>query len=307
MMANIILGYRQDKDKRGNPIVTYATSTHQALLDLGHHVEPIGEGHKYTCFDDMFDGTIRQADLFLDIECGRNSKGQLVFQFAERRAPIPSAIRFIDDHGFSTLHKRVARNYDHVFFAVYAKRDLFTHHKSVHWSPNASDVKYFDKACQLDEHDSRPIDVGFFGSKGGIDRADILKEVCLNHNWTCDIREIGKNGQRWPRTAEAMARCKVLFNHGQKHDGPNQRVIESMLMNRPLLTDRDAADGMSLLFQEGEHYLAYESKAELANNLEWCLREPSLANSMAARAYELVKEKHQVKHRVKQILEVCLG
>ena len=306
-MSNIILGYRQDKDKRGNPILSYADSTRQALLDLGHHVEPMGEGHKYTCFGDMLDGTIRQADLFLDIDCGRNEKGVLSFHCTERRSPIPSAVRLIDTHGHSSLHKRMAKNYDHVFFAVYAKRDIFTNHPSVHWCPNASDVQYFYKNCLPDGHDSRPIDVGFFGSKGGIDRADVLKEVCTNHNWTCDIREIGKNGNRWPRTAEAMARCKVFFNHGQKHDGPNQRVIESMLMNRPLLTDRDPLDGMALLFQEGEHYLGYANSSELANNLEWCLREPSLANSMAARAYELAKEKHQVKHRVEQILEVCLG
>jgi spore maturation protein CgeB len=109
----------------------------------------------------------------------------------------------------------------------------------------------------------------------------------------------------WPKTAEAMAFCKVLFNRGQKHDGPNQRVIESMLMDRPLISDRDARDGMKQLFEEGEHYLAYSSEAELANNLEWCLREPSLAGSMARRAYELAKEKHQVKHRIEQILEIC--
>jgi len=43
-MANIVLGYRQDKDKREVPIITYANSIHQALLDLGHNVLPMGEG-----------------------------------------------------------------------------------------------------------------------------------------------------------------------------------------------------------------------------------------------------------------------
>jgi spore maturation protein CgeB len=79
------------------------------------------------------------------------------------------------------------------------------------------------------------------------------------------------------------------------------------LMERPLLSDKDPRDGMSLLFEEGEHYLSYTSEAELANNLSWCLREPSLAGSMAKRAYSLAYEKHQVKHRVEQILEVCFG
>ena len=304
-MANIILSYRQDKDKHGEPIMTYSNSTHQALLDLGHHVEPMGEGHLYTGFEDMLDGTIRQADLFLDLDCGRNSKGVLSFQ--ESKPPIPSAVRYIDTHGYPSLHKRQAVNYDHVFFAVWDKRDCFAKHPSAHWCPNASDAKYFFKGIQDDTHNSRPFDVGFFGSKGGLDRADILKEVCVSNGMLSDIREIGKNRNRWPDTAEAMAKCKVLFNHGQKHDGPNQRVIESMLINRPLVTDRDSRDGMSMLFEEGEHYLGYASKSELANQLQWCFREPSLAVSMAQRAYTLAYEKHQVKHRVQQILEVCLG
>ena len=218
---------------------------------------------------------------------------------------MPSVLRTIDDHGHPSFNRRAAKNYDHVFFAVYDKRGIYTSHKSAHWCPNASDSKYFDRYILPDLHESRPFDVGFFGSKGGIDRADVLKPMAQRHTWTVDIREIGKNGNRWPRTAEAMARCKVLFNAGQKHDGPNQRVIESMLMQRPLVTDRDPRDGMKELFEEGEHYLGYSSESELANNIEWCLREPSLAGSMAKRAYDCAVGKHQVKHRVEQILEVC--
>ena len=301
-MSNLILGYRQDTDKRGVPIMTYSNSSHQALLDLGHHVLPMGEGHRCKGFDGLDTSNL---DLFIDLDCGRNEKGLLPFHCVSERAPIPSAVRFIDTHGHSSFHKRAAKNYDHVFFAVFDKRDIFTYHPSVHWCPNASDSKYFYKDILPELHESRPFDIGFFGSKGGIDRADILKPIALRHTWTVDIREIGKNGQRWPRTAEAMSMCKVLYNMGQKHDGPNQRVIESMLMQRPLVTDRDGRDGMKELFVEGEHYLGYNSESELANNLEWCLREPSLAGSMAKRAYELAMDKHQVKHRVEQILEVC--
>ena len=301
-MANIVLGYRQDTDKRDVPIMTYSNSTHRALLDQGHNVLPMGEGHPCKGFEGL---DTSHLDLFIDLDCGRNEKGILPFHCAEQRAPIPSAVRFIDTHGHPSFHKRAAKNYDHVFFAVWDKRDIFTNHPSTHWCPNASDSKYFYKDILPDLNESRPFDIGFFGSKGGIDRADVLKPMALRHTWTADIREIGKAGNRWPRTAEAMSRCKVLFNHGQKHDGPNQRVIEGMLMDRPVVTDRDKRDGMGELFVEGEHYLGYASEAELANNIEWCLREPSLANSMAHRGYKLAIEKHQVTHRVEQILEVC--
>ena len=301
-MANILLGYLQNFDKRGNPITSYAHSTHQALLDLGHTVVPMGEGHALTGFKSIATSALNNYDLFLDVDSGRNKEGNLAFQ--TEKPPIPSAVRYIDTHGHSSLHKRLAKNYDHVFFAVWDRRDIFTQHKSVHWCPNASDAKYFYKDILPEAHDSRPFDVGFFGTKGGIDRADVLGPMGERNEWKVDVREIGKNGGRWPKTAEAMAQCKVLFNRGQKHDGPNQRVIESMLMERPLVNDRDDRDGMSQLFKEGEHYLGYSCDSELANNIQWCLREPTLALSMARRAYVRAVEKHQVKNRVEQILEV---
>ena len=144
-MANIILGCRRDLDKRGNPITTYSNSTHQALLDLGHSVVLMGEGHKYVQFDDMLDGMIRQTDLFLDLDVGRNAQGNLSYHCTEKRAPMPSALRTIDDHGHASFNRRAAKNYDHVFFAVYDKRGIYTSHKSAHWCPNASDSKYFDR------------------------------------------------------------------------------------------------------------------------------------------------------------------
>ncbi len=303
-MSNIILGYRQDRDKRGKKIITYSDSTKQALEDLGHTVTPLGEGHEIESFNDIGSNFLGQHELFIDLDCGRNKEGRFNFSCQEERAPIPSAVRWIDSHGAPSYHKRASVNYDHVFFAVWAKRDLFVKHPSSHWCPNASDFKYFYFDIQ-GELVSREFDVGFFGSKGGLDRADPLLKVCDTHSWKADVREIGKGRTRWPTTAEAMANCKVLFNKSQKHDSPNQRVIESMLMYRPLVNDVDDTDGMSLLFEPGTHYLPYTNDSELANQIDWCLKEPSLARSMANRAFLEAHEKHQVKHRVKQILEVC--
>ncbi len=309
-MSNIILGYRQDLDKRGNPIITYSTSTFDALVDLGHKVLPMGEGHTITSFEDLKESgpntlnlKLFAYDLFIDLDCGRNAEGNLPFHCIEKKAPIPSAARLIDSHGHPSFHKRMAPNYDHVFFAVWNKRDLFEKHPSAHWCPNASDANYFDTT--LYSPLNKQFDVGFFGSKGGLARADILKRMCDKNELTYDVRGMGRKGNRWPHTGEAMAKCKILFNASQKHDSPNQRVIESMLMNRPLLTDRDPLDGMSKLFELGEHYLSYTSAPELENHLQWCIEEPVLARNMASRVYKLALQKHQVKHRVQQILEVA--
>ncbi len=303
-MSEIILGCRRDLDKRGDPIPSYSDSTYQALIDLGHSVTLLGEGHAHETFEDLSSSFLNRQSLFIDLDAGRNKEGNLSLHCFEKRAPIPSAFRSVDAHGSPSLHRRAAKNYDHVFFAVYDKRDIFASHPSAHWCANASDAKYFYKDILPSAHGSRPFDIGFFGSKHGLSRADVLKPIASRHEWTLDVRQLGASANRWPHTAEAMSQCKVLFNKGQKRDGPNQRVLESMLMERPLVTDRDPRDGMSKLFEEGEHYLGYASDSELADNIGWCLREPSLAGGMAKRAYKLAYEKHQVKHRVNQILEV---
>ena len=307
-MAKIILSYRKDEIDSVE-IPTYNLSFYEALIATGdHEVIRVGEGHPIPSFFGVSD--YKSYDLFIDLDCGRNKDGKLHFQFYEEKCPIPSVFRSIDSHGYRSLHHRLVRNYSHVFFAVWDCRDLFSKHPSAHWCPNASDDTWFDYTQHPTQWACPKIDFGFFGSKGGLDRADDLKFVCNNNrSFNYDVREIGRAHKvRWPRTAESMAQCKVLFNRGQKHDGPNQRVIESMLMNKPLLTDRDKRDGMAKLFQEGEHFLGYENRSELGNQVDWMMREENepLLQSMAARAYNLVKEKHLVKHRVAQILEVCL-
>lgn len=307
-MARIILNYRLDKDKFGKPMICYSQSYEDSLKKLGHKVVSIGGGHERT-IQDFSDIELSIYDLLIDLDAGRDVQGKFnfIYNYGDTfRYPIKTAVRFIDTHGNPSLHKRLAPCYNHVFFAVYNRRDLFVNHPSAHWCPNAS-CDVFDYTNYLDLYDHPNKLIGFFGSKDGLDRADSVVNISAKYGYDYDIREIGRyNRQRWPFTAEAMVKCNILFNRGQKHDGPNQRVIESMLMGRPLITDRDKEDGMSQLFVEGEHYLSYCDEAEVANHIEWCITEPDMAKSMAMRAYKVAKEKHLIKHRVQQILEVCL-
>jgi len=306
----IILGYRQEFDPRDQkPIETYSRSFHHYLNQAGHTVLAVGEGHPFQDIDQIGD-IWKSWDLWLDIEQGRNNKGELRFQYADQnrtdKVQLPSAVRYVDSHGNPSLHHRGAKKYDHVFFAVWDKRDLFANHPSAHWCPNASDERWFYRLPNLDFY-SFPI--GFYGTKDGLDRADDLKRICEIREISPDVREIGRNGKhRWPETCRSMNQCKVLFNKGQKHDGPNQRVIESMLVGRPLITDKDARDGISKLFIENEHYLGYSNQAELGVQLDWAMSEcegkDTLAISMAERALLIVKEKHLIQHRINQILEV---
>lgn len=300
----LILGFR--RDYYGKQIVeTYAESYLRAFANTEHELLLVGEGHPIERLEDV---DLSKHDLFIDLDCGRNGKGKLSFQVTEDyKERIPTAIILCDSHGYPSLHRRMAKRVSHVFFAVWDKRDLFANHKSAHFLPNASDDMWFDWQNHKDIWYKPEYHVGFFGSRGGLDRADILKSVSKRNAYKVDIREIGRQDKpRWPRTAAAMSNCWILFNHGQKHD-LNLRIFESMLINRPYLHDRDPRNGMKLLFEEGEHYLSYGNESELAENIRWILKEPDLARSMAWRSYKLVKEKHLVKHRAKAILEVVNG
>ena len=102
-----------------------------------------------------------------------------------------------------------------------------------------------------------------------------------------------------------MACCRVLYNRGQKHDGPNQRVMESMAVGRPLLTDFDALDGMSeLLFEPGSDCLFYEDFKQLEDRLRGLLQNEEVRNLVGQSGRLEVEAKHRIKHRAQQILEV---
>lgn len=304
----ILLHYRRDFHN-GQLVQTYAECVRCEFLEKGHEVFTIGEGHDYQIPGSPFPANFeilntKHFDLLLELDNGRSPNGQFIYDRYDK-VNVPRAVWFIDSHGQPDLHRRLAKGYDHVFFAVYNRRDLFANHKSAHWLPNATDPVAFARATNIPE-----IQFGFFGSKGGLDRAYNLRAIAEKHGFTYDIRQVnGAWKPRWPFTAEAMSNCQILFNHGQKHDGPNLRVMESMAVGRPLITDVDPLSGMDKLFVEGRHYLGYE--AYTFNGLEekmlFAINNPDVCKQMADEAYNLVMSKHLITHRVDSMLEVFNG
>jgi hypothetical protein len=280
------------------PVETYGSSMVRVLRSKGHEVVDVPKSTTRN-----YDG----VDLLIDIDCGRNPKGELIWQAQNGSVPVPSAVVFIDTHGYPAVHSRLAPHYDHVFFAVHDKRDLFANHPSAHWLPNFTDKMWFD-GTRYDRPDAKDgFDFGFLGSKGGLDRADRMVRIASQNGWTSIARQVSAGHKhRWPSTPEIMSRCRNLFNHGQKHDGPNLRVMESMLMARPLITDRDPRSGMDLLFTSGTHYVPYEaySYEGLKESMKWVMDNPQKAADIASNAYMEVSRRHLVEHRIDQILEV---
>ena len=280
----------------GTPVQSYAMAVERELVRHGHDVINV--------YNQEWDSNL--FDLYLALDNGRDTNGDLHFDdnLLKSNLCIPTAVWFIDSHGHPDLHKRLAPAYSHVFFAVWDKRDLFAGHKSAHWLPNATDPAFY-----ADTHEilAPEYDFGFFGSKGGLPRANPMIEFCKENNWTYDVRQInGPFKHKWPFTAQAMLNCKILFNHGQKHDGPNLRVLESMVLGRPLITDVDSRTGMDKLFEDYKHYIGYKAYSYdgLSEAMKLLMESPKLAAEIAKTAKEEVLSKHLIKHRVRDMLEV---
>jgi hypothetical protein len=241
------------------------------------------------------------------VETGRNSEGKFNYLVPERTShhSVPTAIWLIDSHGNPGLHQSLAPHYDTVFFAVYSKRDIFVNCKNSHWLPNATDLRWFNR--DLGDVQNTSINFGFFGSKGGLHRANPLKERCDKNGWSYDIRQVAKPFRhKWPATGIEMRKCQILFNWGQKLDGPNQRVFESMAVGRPLLTDLDPKkrDGTEFLFKDGKHFIGYDryNFEDLEEKMQWMLDNPRDIGIIANAAYEKVQSHHTIAHRTQEIL-----
>lgn len=297
------VAFRQDFRLDG-PVECYARSVAEALEEKGHEVYLVGEGHTIGHSPESLESLNQDDfDCLIEIENGRNSKGEMFFQQGKYKWKIPSCVWLIDSHGQSDIHQIVSKDYNHVFFAVWNKRDLYASHPSAHWAPCATDFKWFDG----DNYPYSPdYEFGFFGSKTGLVRADPLVALCEEKGWTYDVRQVTKaRKHKWPMCAGAMSKCHALFNHGQKHDGPNQRVMESMAMRRPLITDLDPESGMSKLFEDGKHFIGYESLTYKGlESAMWVAQNCPDAFNLADEAYLEVKRNHQVSNRVDQMLEV---
>jgi len=297
-MSKIVVNYRKDF-QRGKEIETYAkafayylSKTHEVLAT------EIGATIPNTDFINFDSG----VEWIVDLDNGRNIEGNFSFSVPNFAHSAKRAVWFIDSHGQPSLHHRLAQHYDAVFFAVWSRRDLFAKHPRAYWLPCCTDIRWFHPLyIGIPEI---KYDWGFFGSRHGLDRAAELKTICERLGYTYDIREVARSfTHKWPNTGTAMAACRNLFNKGQKHDSPNQRVMESMLVGAPLLTNIDPADGMNLLFTEGEHYIGYTEES-LQERIKWMVEHRGECATIAKAAQQRVINRHTMEHRVKAMCEV---
>ena len=255
------------------------------------------------------DRNVKRCDIIFEIECGKNTKGELNWLVPKTHQLTSTKIAyFIDSHTRGADHKAISPHYDHVFFAPWVARDFFSQHKSAHWLPNATDLNWFGRDSFHIKHVQDQVDFTFIGSKMGLHRADPMVEVCKRRSYSYLVKEVAKAHRvKWPATGIAMREGRNQFNWGQKVDGPNLRVMETMAVGRPLITDKDPEqrDGMNKLFKEGEHLVYYNrySFEDLEEKMKWLMNNPSEAAVIANNAYNLVKRNHLIINRAQTIIE----
>lgn len=294
---NILCAHNRWYDNYGEEIMTYSRCMVREFIKAGHMVVETGKQRLSTA-------EYKKFDFFIDVDSGRDAEGNYDWHLMDP-VPIPSAAFLIDSHGKPDLHRHIGHYADHVFFAVWNRRDLFADHKSAHWTPNFTDLAFLEGSGDVDID----YDFGFIGSKKGLARAEPLRKIAQNNGWSCNVKEVAKkNGHRWPATAKEMLRCKVLFNHGQKHDDPNLRVMESMYCGRALITPNDPESGMGWLFEPWIDYIPYEAHTYkgLEERMTWAMNRPDACEQIANNAYRKVNANHLTRHRIKKVLEVIL-
>jgi len=117
-------------------VETYAHSVTRAFQERGHEVIEVGPGHAITTLDEA---GVELVDHVLELDCGRDPQGNFHFLIPPYKDQLPkgqrgsngplppNSIYFIDSHGQPSLHHRLAPQYTYVFYAVWARRDLFEH------------------------------------------------------------------------------------------------------------------------------------------------------------------------------------
>jgi len=100
----------------------------------------------------------------------------------------------------------------------------------------------------------------------------------------------------------ANNKAHVGLNWSSMQDLP-ARVFEVMAMGMICLTNR--VPDLGLHFEEGKHYLGYDTVLEAQNQMRWIANNSDKTTQIAQSAYELVADRHTYDKRVSTILRTA--
>ncbi|MCS7207301.1 MAG: glycosyltransferase [Dehalococcoidia bacterium] len=226
------------------------------------------------------------ADLFLWIEpFGLIPRGL-------ETSPIPTAAIISDVHRNLKSRLLQARFFDLVFLRQRNYLPFFRDHPpgAVVWHPWTCNTEIV-----RDLHVSRDLDVAMIGKMYMASRRRLIKILS---------RQYRVNEMRYypyEEIAQVYSRAKIVFNIPVGND-LNPRFFEAMACGALLLTKR-AANGQEVLFQEGVHYVGFDTERELLEKIDYYLSHDEERERIARAGYEEVHKNHTLVHRVQALLE----
>lgn len=231
-------------------------------------------------------------DLFLYIEpLGLIPEGM-------ERAPFPTAAVICDTHNNLGSRQQLARFFDHLFLYQRNYLSAFNEHASdhIHWMPFACDTEVV-RPIEV----QRDLDVAFVGQ--------LFSPRHERSRITAKIAERWKlNPQHYYLQAEipeTYSRAKIVLNLPLKDD-LNFRTFEAMSCGALLLTRR-IANGLEVLFEEGRHYAAFSTDAELYEKIEHYLEHEGERTRIAEAGLAEVQKKHTLELRLKELIRTIDG
>lgn len=283
---------------------TESTHYRRVLGRLGHEVFPLAPpAWAERAEDGLFaepgldprttlEGLVRIAgfapDLFLYVEPGR-----LIPRGIER-APFPTACVLSDVHREAAPRLALARFFDHVFLYHRNHVRRFTEHPAghVHWLPYACDL---DVVRPLGVE--RDLDVAFVGQPlPDGDRARLLgrlrERFAMNEPRVYGQAEV-------PRV---YSRARIVVNLPLADD-LNFRTFEAMSCGALLVTRR-MSNGQEVLFEEGTHFVAFATEAELLEKVDYYLAHEEERERIAAAGLAEVQLRHRLDQRMEALLAV---
>lgn len=201
----------------------------------------------------------------------------------------------IDTHMDFEKHVRIGRLFDMTLVAQfqYVAPLMARGLTQVQWLPLA----FAPELLPSTQHE-RDIDIAYVGSDNSTmhpQRSSLLQAL----RGRFPSHRFGR------ATPEEMGRiyasARIVFNRSVNND-LNMRFFEAMGAGAVLVTDRVVDNGVETLFEEGRHYLCYESEDDLLRKVSDILQDKDRLRAIGTAAQSLVLSRHTYTHRAADLV-----
>ena len=248
---------------------------------------------------------VQKHDINIFIDDGRDDISWL--------PPKPNAAYLIDTHlGYNT-RLNWARHFDTVFVAQKpaVEKMKFDGIANTHWLPLACSAELDVTGAELSHSDiidkvpEREWDVIFIGflQQGTPDGEGNNRLEFLDRIFKAIPNSHLAVGKFFLETSIRVAKARMSLNISILDD-LNMRFFETMSHGSCLVTNRDVHGWEELGFEEGKHFVGYESDIECIDNIKHYLKYPMEREKIAKAGHELVRSAHTYEHRINDMLNI---